>query len=174
MGQRKPTGYTVIELAITVAVALVLIAVALPLIGTTMENHRLNGAVRRLMSDTRDARSRAVSFRWQYRIFGYGDTSGTRPNQYRIEGRTGTTAFPAPSTDGPFKTATQEAGLWVNLPGDYAAIRVNPGGAATFEVIFDEAGSVTSALSAITIQRGTGESRTLQPYRPGYVKCTNC
>lgn len=157
----------------TAVVALILIAVALPLIGATMENHRLNGAVRRLISDARQARSNAVSVRWRYRIFGYGDTSGTRPNQYRIEG-TSTTIFPAASTDGPFTSATQEASGWINLPAEYAGIRINPGGASTFDVTFDEAGAVTSALTTITMQRGTGDSRTLQPYRPGYVKCTNC
>lgn len=161
------------ELVITVMVALILIGVALPLIGTTMDYHRLNGAVRRFMSDTRLARSKAVSARWRYRVFGYADTSGTRPNQYRIEG-TSTTIFPAASTDGPLSSATQEASGWTNLPAEYARIRINPGGAATYDITFDEAGAVTSALTAITIQRGTGDSRTLQPYRPGYVRCTNC
>lgn len=157
----------------TAVVALILIAVALPLIGATMENHRLNGAVRRLISDARQARSNAVSVRWRYRVFGYGDASGTRPNQYRIEG-TSTTIFPAASTDGPLLTATQEASRWINLPAEYTGIRINPGGAATFDITFDEAGTVTSALTAVTIQRGTGDSRTLEPYRPGYVRCTNC
>lgn len=176
MGKRKTAGYTVIELVMVAVVAAIMVAVALPLIGATMQNHQLNGAVRRFLSDTRQARSNAVSRRWRYRIFAYGDTSGTRPNQYRIEG-TSTTIFPTAATEGPFRTATQEASRWVNLPGEddpYAGIRFNPGGAATFEVIFDEAGAVTSPLTAIIIQRGTGPSRTLEPYRPGYVKCTNC
>lgn len=173
MRGRTKAGFTLAELAVTVGIALVLLAVALPLFSATMDHQRLNGAVRRFMSDTRQARSNAVSARWRYRVFGYGDASGTRPNQYRIEG-TSTTIFPAASTDGPLLTATQEASRWINLPAEYTGIRINPGGAATFDITFDEAGTVTSALTAVTIQRGTGDSRTLQPYRPGYVRCTNC
>lgn len=138
-----------------------------------MENHQLDGAVRRFLSDTRQARSNAVSLRWRYRIFGYGDASVTRPNQYRIEG-TSNTIFPAASTPGPFRTATQEASRWINLPGEDDPYAFNPGGATTFEITFDEAGAVIGTPTAIVIQRGTGPSRTLQPYRPGHVKCTNC
>lgn len=173
MRRRKIAGYTIVEIWITLVVALTLMAVALPLFGSAMDHHRLNGAVRRVVSDARLARSKAVSTRWRYRIFAYGDTSATRPNQYRIEG-TSTAAFPAPSTDGPLATSTQEASRWINLSAEYTGIRINPGGAATFDIAFDEAGNVTSLLTPITIQRGTGDSRTVQPHRPGYVKCTNC
>ena len=173
MRRRKIAGYTIIEIWITLVIAVTLMTIALPLFGAAMDNHRLNGAVRRVISDTRLARSKAVSTRWRYRIFAYGDTSATRPNEYRIEG-TSTAGFPAPTTDGPLSTGTQEASRWINLSAEYMGVRINPGGAATFDIAFDEAGYVTSPLTSITIQRGTADSRTVQPYRPGYVKCTNC
>ena len=47
-------------------------------------------------------------------------------------------------------------------------------GASTFDATLEEDGTVTLALAAVVIRRGTGECRTLQPHRPGDVRCGNC
>jgi type IV fimbrial biogenesis protein FimT len=60
MRRRRVAGLTLLELAITLAVLVVLGALALPSLGARMEHHRLRGAAEALAADITEARFEAA------------------------------------------------------------------------------------------------------------------
>jgi type II secretion system protein H len=71
-------GFTLIELMVTIAVFGILAAIAIPNFQTYMQQRRLNGAARQVMSDLMAARMKAVNENRGVRVFFFSN------HQYRI------------------------------------------------------------------------------------------
>lgn len=123
-------GITLIEVLIVAAIFSIIAAVGLPNLIGALQRNRARGAADTIAVAARDARARAIATGWEFRVFGYNNESGTRPNQYRIEGRANSgVAWPPPATVGPMSTATQMAERWTDLAVEYPGVRLNVGDA---------------------------------------------
>jgi Tfp pilus assembly protein FimT len=86
--RRGRPGFTIPDVVVACSIMATLSMMAIPVFNTTMSNSKLDGAARQLMSDVREARSRAVTTGWRFRIVANDSTvTGTYRNQYRIEGK---------------------------------------------------------------------------------------
>lgn len=168
-------GITLPELLVVAAVAVILMGVSMPAFLTMRENARLKGAVMHVVSDVQDARSRAIVTGWQYRLLGFnaGADSAYR-NQYRLLARR-SSAVPWPEqTTAPFESATQVAGLWVDLVALYHGVRLNPEEiTASFWITFDGRGvpiEINGSASPLRIAGGQGASRAVLVSPVGSVR----
>lgn len=75
-GYIKSAGFTLVEHVVVVGIVIVMMAVGLPYFSSMIRGSRLDGAARQLVSDVREARSRATLTGWQYRIFGFSAGGG--------------------------------------------------------------------------------------------------
>jgi prepilin-type N-terminal cleavage/methylation domain-containing protein len=144
-------GFTVTELIVVVAVAGMILMLALPGFASVLRRSRLNGAVRTLVNDVREARAEATTSGWEYRIVGYGDAASTGPNRYRMLGRRSTAVLWPDEDDEPFTSDTQFAGPWVDIGYLYNGIRLEPqnGGVnPEFTLTFDPRGAAVMTNSA--------------------------
>lgn len=168
-------GFTAIELLVAVAMAAILIAASMPFFLGTIQRSRLDGAVRQIVSDVRDARSRAITTGWQYRIFGYnaGASSAFR-NQYRFMARrSASVGWPA-DTAAPFQSATQMAGEWININTLYPGVSLNPqDGTPRFWVAFDARGAafeIDDSFNPLVVASQAGAARSLRVSVAGSIR----
>ena len=154
-----------IELMIVVGIALVMLRVAVPAITGVMRTYRRDGAVNHLVGDLRRVRNEAIMTGWQYRVFGYSNSSTSAyKNQYRVMGRSSTGAGWPSDTAATFQSATQLARDWVNIPRIYQGITLNPSeGSADFYVAFDSRGAriETDSFAPFVVSGQTGSTRSL-------------
>ena len=173
--QVRRKGFTVIELLVAVAMAAILIAASMPFFLGTIQRSRFDGAVRQIVSDVREARSRAITTRWQYRIFGYnvGASSAFR-NQYRFMARSSATAGWPADTAAPFQSATQMAGQWININTLYPGVRLNPqDGTPRFWVAFDARGAafeIDGSFDPLVVAGQTGATKSLRVSVAGSIR----
>jgi prepilin-type N-terminal cleavage/methylation domain-containing protein len=138
-------GFTVMELMVAVALGAILAAMAAPGFVEMVRRGRQFSAVRRVVSDLRDARSRAISTGWEYRVVGYdADTTGDRPNQYRVLARRSTAVAWPGEEDAPFQSDTQLAARWVDVAAEYPGVRFDSED-TRFELTFDSRGTAADA-----------------------------
>ena len=175
--RRGRPGFTLPDVMVACSIMATLSMMAIPVFNSTMSNSKLDGAARQMMSDVREARSRAVTTGWRFRIVANdGNLSGTYRNQYRIEGKsTGAcdnTGWPA-ETWGVTSSATMWVGPWVDLNTQYPDMTLAPlGGSGTFSVCFDGKGIATfpAGLSGVQVTSKSGVSRSVQVSTAGSVQ----
>jgi len=130
MHPSNPRGVTLIEVLMVVAIFAIIAAVGLPNLIGALQRNRARGAADTIAVAARDARARAVSTGWEFRVFGFNNESATRPNQFRIEGRANSgVAWPAAAVVGPMTTDTQMAERWTDMAVEYPGVRLNVGDA---------------------------------------------
>ena len=66
---KRESGFTLIELMVTIAVFAILASIAIPTFMSLMPGMRLNGAARQVMTDLMAARMKAVSENNRFRVF---------------------------------------------------------------------------------------------------------
>lgn len=141
-------GFTVLELLIAIAIGAIVISVAVPSFFEVMQRNRHGAAVRRVVNDLREARSKAIATGWEVRVVGYSaDDSGDHANQYRVFARR-SSAVDWPDEDATaFETSTQLAGSWFDLTSHYSDVDFVVED-DRFEVTFDSRGAAPAADDA--------------------------
>jgi type II secretory pathway pseudopilin PulG len=175
--RRGRPGFTIPDVVVACSIMATLSMMAIPVFNTTMSNSKLDGAARQLMSDVREARSRAVTTGWRFRIVANDSTvTGTYRNQYRIEGKSSgacdNTGWPA-ETWGVTSSSTIWVGPWVDLNTQYPEIALSPmGGSGTFSVCFDGKGiaAFPGGLSGVQVSSRSGVTRSIQISTAGSVQ----
>ncbi|MCP3982308.1 MAG: hypothetical protein GY716_23645 [bacterium] len=140
----------------TIAIAALVALIVIPNFSGVVQRNRHSSALRRIVSDVREARSNAVSTGWEYRVIGYDtNDSGSRSNQYRMLGRRSTSvAWPAEEV-APFSDAVRVAGAWVDIASEYHGVGLDTG-ANRFEVTFDPRGASPDAGTSFNPLKVTG------------------
>jgi len=177
LARRGRPGFSIADLMAACSVMATLSMMAIPALNTTINNSRLDAAARQMMSDVQEARSRAVTTGWRFRIVANdGTVTGTYQNQYRIEGKNAgacdNTGWPA-DTVGITSTATSWVGPWVDLTTQYPTVTLTPaGGSGTFSACFDGKGIATLpvGLSGVQLTNNSGMSRSIQISTAGSVQ----
>lgn len=144
MRQSKP-GLTLVEIVMGVVILAVLAGIAIPAFYTMLKRSQLDAGVRQLMSDVREAQSKASLTGWQVRLIGFNSGSAdAKKNQYRLVGRSSSAvAWPVATVDsfGSVGTGTQMAGAWTDVNRQFPGVRLNPASASpNFYVSFDSRG----------------------------------
>ncbi len=171
---RTGRGYTLAEILIAMVTLAILGGLSIPGFTGFVQRSRLDGAARQIVSDVREARAKATLTGWQYRIFGfnYGASSSFK-NQYRLMARSsGAVAWPA-DTAAPFESATQMAGVWINMSTLYPGVRINPNdGTPRFWVVFDARGVdiADNSFSPLEVTHQAGGSRNLRVTTVGSIR----
>jgi type IV fimbrial biogenesis protein FimT len=167
MATRRKPGFTLIELVITVAILVMILAVAMPLFFQTLALRRLTAAVERMAGDLRYAQSQAVTQGGQFRLHEGGDVG--QAGKYRLE----------QSTDGG-ATWTQVT-AWYNLSTDYQGssvqgIKDNAGAGVTrYWVGFNSQGAAVIPMGAVypidlTVVTPTGTTKKVRVLRTGTIR----
>jgi Tfp pilus assembly protein FimT len=154
----RKAGYSALELLLVVAMIAVIAAMSMPFITGAVLRARANGAAEVLATAIRDARTRAVTTGYQYRVSAY-DGTGAVPNAFRIEGSadggatwpaTGTVTTPA----GPLNDA------YTDLAKGFGNAQVQVAG-GTFRVALDSRGQrVGACVPATCVVQVTTPGRT--------------
>lgn len=144
MRQSKP-GLTLVEIVMGIVILSVLAAIAIPAFYTMLQRSQLDAGVRQIMSDVREAQSRATLTGWQVRLIGFNYSStDAKKNQYRLVARSSSAVAWPVATVNPFGsvgTGTQMAGTWIDVNKQYPGVRFNPASAnPNFYVSFDSRG----------------------------------
>jgi len=161
MALRRKPGFTLIELVIAVAIAMMILAVAVPLFFQIIAQRRLTAAVERVAGDLRYAQSQAVTQGGLFRLHEGGDAG--EAGKYRLE----------QSTDGG-ATWTQVTG-WYQLSTDYQGssvqgIKDNAGAGLTrYWVRFNAQGAADNPGFVypidLTVATPTGATKTIRVLR---------
>jgi type IV fimbrial biogenesis protein FimT len=69
MQPKRESGFTLVELMVTIAVFAILASIAIPTFMSLMPGMRLNGAARQVMTDLMAARMKAVKENNRFRVF---------------------------------------------------------------------------------------------------------
>ncbi len=144
-------GVSLYELLIVAAMIAVIAGITIPIFSLAVSRARARGVGEMLGAAIRDARTRAVSTGWNYRVIAF-NAGGTVPNAFRIEGYDPSvlpplsypTATIPPASYGP----TQVYEPFVNLAQEFGvgAAQIGiPGGGNTFFVAFDRNGQWPAA-----------------------------
>jgi len=172
---RSGRGYTLVEVLIVVVMAGIMAGLTIPAFLGFMQRSRLDAAVGQLVEHVREARSRATMTGWQYKVLGFNYGGGDPlKNQYRLMARSsGGVAWPG-DTVAPFQSATQMAGVWVNLNNAYPGVRVNPlDGSPRFWVAFDARGvafDIDTSFQPLQVTYQMGDTRTVTVTTAGSVR----
>jgi len=178
MPRNRQAGFTLLELAVTVAVAAILLAVAVPGVRATLAVYNRNGAAREVMAQIRNAQSAAVTrdgvfvFQWG------GDTAVNYPqSQYRLVRDTGACALPAATAS---KDDTNVLTYWTDIAAMYPGTKiqsvVDNSGTAVGKLMFNSRGaSVNNCLTAsfpitVTVSDSLGKTRQIQIRSAGSVR----
>jgi Tfp pilus assembly protein FimT len=135
---------------------------AIPSFLAYTQRSKLDSAVRQIVEDVLQARSRATLEGWQYRIYGFNYAAASAfKNQYRLMGRSSAAvAWPA-ETAAPFQTATQMAGVWTNMNTPH------------FWVAFDARGvaiDVDDSFNPLQVTHQTGGTKSVSVTITGSIR----
>ncbi len=153
---RGPHGFTLLELLQVTAALALLAAISLPVISVALARARTNGGAEALGAAIRDARMRAVSTGFQYRVVAF-DSTGAVPNAFRIEGMDPNNggAWPAPTDTtpptlyGPNVMHERYTDLALDFGGTPQI--VVPGGGGAFTVTFDSTGQWPAVAPCVPV-----------------------
>jgi prepilin-type N-terminal cleavage/methylation domain-containing protein len=170
-------GLTLVELVIAMMVMVILLALAIPAFMALLQRSQLDGAVRQVMSDAREAQSRATLTSWQFRLIGYDiDAGNAYKNQYRVIGRS-SSAVAWPADTGPnFSSATQMAGPWVNVNRQFPDVKLDTSDATSkFYVSYDSRGVAFEINSfPLNISHRSGQKQCLGVTAAGSIRMVTC
>jgi prepilin-type N-terminal cleavage/methylation domain-containing protein len=140
----RQRGFSMIEVLVAVTIGGLIVLAGVPAMTNLVQRSRLDTATRELLSDVREARSRAITTGWEFSVIGFhATTGGSWRNQYRLIGRrSGAVAWPD-TDDAPFSSATQFAGAWVDLTSRHSGVSLQPS-ATSFTLTFGPRGTPTS------------------------------
>lgn len=150
-----------LEALVVLTIAAMAMIIALPSLADVIRRARHGAAVRHVLYDVREARARAVSTGWEYRLVGYdAEETGERKNQYRVLARRSAAVAWPDEEAAPFASATQLASRWTDIAAEYPDIdfdSANP----RFELTFDSRGTAPGgpAFSPLRVL-GPGELET--------------
>ena len=181
VGHVGSTGFTAIELLITVAIAAILIGAAIPSFLGLIQSSRLDAATRQVVSEIRKVQSLAVT---RSGVFGFhwgGDPNiaGLANSQYRLE-QDGIAGCDWPAPTDTLATNADVITDWADLAGPYPGVTITAvrdknnvllGGA-----IFDALGGSMNPCTAaafpltITLMDPSGATRTIQVRSAGSVR----
>lgn len=165
----RKAGFTLIELIVTVAILVMMLAVAVPLFFQTIAQRRLTAAVERVANDLRYVQSLAVTQGNLHRLHAGTDGAVGRPGEYRLErSENGGVSWIA-------------LGAWYNPSADYQgsnlqSIKDNAGTTlATYDVRFNSQGAVAntgvgSYPIVLTVVAQSGATGTVRVLRTGAVR----
>lgn len=165
-------GFSVVDLLVALTIAALLTTITLPALDDAVRSARLDGATRRLVSEAREIRTRAVSNGWEFRLVGYGSGStDARANQFRVIGRS-SSAVGWPDESSPVLASdTQVAEAWVDLGTDYAGVAIDSSGSnERFEITFDARGKADATTFAGLTLSKNDKTRTLAVSSAGSVR----
>lgn len=172
----RERGSSFAQLLVVVAIVGIMSLVAVPMFKTIFSRAQADGAALEIAAAAREARWKAVSQGWQFRVQGYGkQATATLRNQYRLLARSTTAvAWPA-DTSSPFTSTTQYAGPWFNLKQQFNGVDVNPSSSANggrFLVSFDSRGVAfeNEVFAPLTLTSSSGKTRTLTISTSGNVQ----
>jgi prepilin-type N-terminal cleavage/methylation domain-containing protein len=175
MRHSKP-GLTLVELVIAMMIMVVLLAVAIPAFQALLQRSQLDAAVRQVMSNVREAQSRATLTGWQYRLVGYDIDAGNGfQNQYRVIGRS-SSAVAWPAETGPnFSSATQMAGAWIDVNRMFPDVKLDTADATTrFYVSYDSRGVAFEINSfPLNLTHKSGQKQCLGVTAAGSIRMVN-
>lgn len=159
----KEKGFTMLEVLCALTVGAIAVAIVIPGFSNVLRRSRLDAAVRQVVLDVREARARAVSTGWEYRVVGYGndeDDADLR-NQYRLLARRSSVVdWPAEDSVS-FESATQLAENWIDLQGRFPGVTLGTAD-PRFELTFDARGSATAGeFNPLTITGHDDEEKSL-------------
>lgn len=169
MGTRKAQrGASVLEMIVAIAIGGMILLIAVPAFRAAIDRSRLDIATRRMTNELMNARSKAITTGWEFKLVGFGSASSdAKRNRYRLLGRrTSAVAWPM-DTDAPFTSTTQTAGPWSDPSTVDSSLELLPGGAganARFEITFDSRGRVSVGSGDFTpfqvrVKGGVGSIR---------------
>jgi len=176
--RKSKRGLTLIEIVIGMLVMVLLMAIAIPAFNSMLKRSQLDAAARQLMSDAREAQSRAALTSWQYRVIGFDiNSTSAFKNQYRLVGRSSSAVAWPVETSPNFTSATQMAAQWVNLNKLYPNIRVDTTDATNrYWVSFDARG-VAIEINSFPVQfsqQQTGAKQCLGVTTAGSLRMVTC
>lgn len=169
MRRRSRTpGFTLVELIITVAILIMMLAVAMPLFFQIIAQRRLTAALEKVVNDLRYVQSLAVTQGVVHRLHSGADGAVGRPGQYRLERDNGVGGW-------------IEIAAWYNPSTDYQgsslqSITDNLGtNIATFDVRFNSQAAVANTGVAsypirLNVVAQNGTSRRVEVLRSGVVR----
>jgi prepilin-type N-terminal cleavage/methylation domain-containing protein len=173
--ERTERGYTLVEVLVGVALLAIVAGLAIPSFLAYTQRSKLDAAVRQLVEDVRQARSKAVLRGWEYRIYGFNSgSSSVYKNKYRLMGRSSTAvAWPADSAAS-FESATAMVSEWVNIGTVYPGVRFNPtDGTDHFWVAFNDRGvayDIDDSFKPLNVTHPTGGTKTVTVTSAGSVR----
>jgi Tfp pilus assembly protein FimT len=156
-------GFSLLQLLAVLAIASFVMLIAMPPFRELQESLRRDAAARRLLTDLRGTRSRAVTTGWQTRFVGSGATGA-----YRMLGRS-SSAVAWPDDDvATFSSDTQIATEWVGLEAIFSGVQLAPVNVAAtdpFWISFDSRGvpfESSSGFNPLAVTGHDGEFRLLR------------
>lgn len=171
--RQSKRGLTLVELVITMMVLVILSAIAIPAFQGVLQRSQLDAAVRQIMSDVREAQSRATLTAWQYQLVGYDNDSGSLyKNQYRVIGRSSSAVAWPVDTVNTFTSATQMAGNWTNVNTMFPDVKLDTADAtAKFYVSYDSRGVAFQITSfPLNVGHTSGQKQCLGVTAAGSIR----
>ncbi len=168
MTRPRARGFTLVELIITVAILVMMLAVAMPLFFQIIAQRRLTAAVERVVNDLRYVQSLAVTQGVVHRLHSGADGAVGRPGEYRLERDNGLGGW-------------TEIAAWYNPSTDYPgsslqSIKDNAGTTlVSYDVRFSSQGAVAntgvgSFPIVLTVVAEGGTTRAVHVLRTGAVR----
>jgi type II secretory pathway pseudopilin PulG len=168
---------TLVEILVAIMVLTFLLALAIPAFYSMLRRSQLDAAARQLVSDLREAQSKATLTGWQYRLVGFDiNNTGTFKNQYRLVGRSSSAvAWPA-DTSPTFTSATQMANPWINVNTVYPGVRLDTSDATDrFFVSFDARGAAFEINSfPLQVLHESGAKQCVGVTTAGNIRTQGC
>jgi Tfp pilus assembly protein FimT len=161
-----------IEVMVAVTLIGLITLAAVPAMTNIVKRNKLDTVTRQILGDVREARSRAITAGWEYRVQGWhATTGGTRKNQYRTFGRkTAATSWPATEC-APFSSSTQYASTWTDVSAQKSGVSMVPSTGTSFTLAFGPRGTATdtTGFAPLTFTNSTG-SKTITVSPTGMLK----
>ena len=172
---RQGAGFTLMELAMGMAISGILVAVSMPAMLDTIQRYRAHAAPRQVMADLRFAQSQAIARGLQARLVifdaagqatGAGYADATKANRYRLEARPTGGAWPALADT--MATNGNVLSEWLDLATDYRQTVTQANAVA-----FTSRGSLQNSAASLDIVLQTtpsGAARTVRTHPSGQVE----
>jgi type IV fimbrial biogenesis protein FimT len=178
MTRNPQAGFTVLEIAVTLTLLAVLLAVAVPGVQSLLAVYNRTGAAREVMAQIRNAQSAAVTRGGVYVFQWGGDTAVNYPvSQYRLVRDTGTCALPAATAS---QDGTNVLTFWTDFAATYPGTKiqsvVDNSGTAVGKVMFNATGASVNNCTTVnfpitvTVSDSLGKTRQIQIRSAGSVR----